>query len=292
MSKQKILFIINPNSGGKSKNKNIEEKIKKIIPENASELIFEYTARAGHAAEIVSEYLQKGLDHFVAVGGDGTVNEIATRLRNTGALLSIIPLGSGNGLARHLNISFKLEKAVKIILDKNIKTIDSGEINGIPFFCTAGIGFDAYCADIFNNGHHGRGLSNYVRIILTNFFTYKAKKCSFEGNPVEYFSMSFGNADQFGNNAYITPKAIIDDDFLDCTLIKKHPKFHGLELMYRLMNKTIDQSRYTEYYRAKTFKVEADENLLIHFDGESKQLDTHRLEVKIIEKALRITSGI
>lgn len=230
MSKQKILFIINPNSGGKSKNKNIEEKIRKIIPGNASELIFEYTARAGHATEIVSEYLGKGLGHFVAVGGDGTVNEIAARLRNTGALLSIIPLGSGNGLARHLNISFELKKAVKTILDKKIKIIDSGEINGIPFFCTAGIGFDAYCAHIFNNGKHGRGLANYVRIILSNFLTYKTNSCTFEGSPVEYFSMSFGNADQFGNNAYITPKAVIDDDFLDCTLIKKHPVSHGPEL--------------------------------------------------------------
>lgn len=291
MSKQKILFIINPNSGGKSKNKNIEQKIKKLPGNEGLSLHYEYTKCQGHAGEITATYLSKGFDHFVAVGGDGTVNEIAAKLLYTGALLSIIPQGSGNGLARHLKIPFDLEKALNIALNNEPRRIDAGKLNGIPFFCTAGIGFDAHCASLFNKGQHGRGLINYVRIVLNSFLTFKTRTAIFEGSPVDYFSISFGNADQFGNNAFITPKALIDDGYLDCTLIRKHPRYRGLELVSRLMNKTILKSKYTEYYRSKSFDVAADEPLLIHFDGESRQLEGNRIKVEIAEGALKVTSG-
>ncbi len=288
MSTSRILFIINPNSGGRQKNRNLEENIRGNIREKTP--VFEYTQGKYHAAELTEQYLKEGIRHFVAVGGDGTVNEIASKLINTGALLSIIPLGSGNGLARHLGIPFGLDESLRIALSDSERTIDAGLINNIPFFCTAGTGFDAHCARLFNEGRHGRGLINYIRVILSNFMRYPTQNCTFDDTQEHYFSITFGNTDQFGNNAYITPGAMVDDGLLDCTVIHRHPRIYGPSLAWRLMNKSIAKSPYTFHSRNKAFNLKATDPFLIHFDGESRQLKENEIRVSIIEKALRVSA--
>lgn len=287
MSKQEIVFIINP-IAGKGKN-NIEKCIIDSFALTHFIPIIEKTERKHHAKELVNKHLSKGIKHFVAVGGDGTVNEIAGQLIHTEAKLSIIPIGSGNGLARTLGIPLDIKGAINKIKENKFKTIDSGKINGMLFFCTAGVGFDAKCAERFDNNPNGRGLWNYFKVILTNYFKFEIQNGKLNEQEIAYFSITFANASQFGNNAFIAPDAIIDDQHLDCTIILKHPKYFGFILGFLLMTKKIRNSKYVEYYRAKLFNFEAKKNLLIHIDGESLELLSDTIEVVSVPNSLIVS---
>ena len=287
LSKQEIVFIINP-IAGKGKN-NIEKNINDTFALTNFIPIFVKTERKHHAKEIVNRYLSKGINHFVAVGGDGTVNEVASQLILTDAKLSIIPIGSGNGLARTLGIPLDINGALNRIKDNKYKIIDSGKINGLSFFCTAGVGFDAKCAEKFDKNPNGRGLWNYIKIILTNYFKFIVQIGKLNEQETEYFSITFANASQFGNDAFIAPDAIIDDQHLDCTIILKHPKYFGFILGFLLITKKIRNSKYVDYYRAKHFNFRAKENLLIHIDGESLELLTDTIEAVCVPNSLIVT---
>lgn len=287
MSKQDIVFIINPKAGGS--NGTILTKIEKLVYSSNLKCILLTTQHKGHAVEYAQEYLGKGYIHFVAVGGDGTVNEVSKTLIKSEAILSIIPIGSGNGLARSLNIPINVEAAFNLIINKKTLRIDSGNINGHSFLCTAGIGFDALCAEKFDKGVHKRGIWNYIKIIFQTYFFFKPLKITLNNQASEMFSLTFANANQFGNNAYIAPDALIDDGFLDCSIINPHPKIFGFYLGYLLMSKKIRGSKYSEYFRSKSFEVSSETNFLIHIDGESLQLDTNIIKVECIERCLTVT---
>lgn len=288
MSKQDIWFIINPYSGtnknGASVSDLIEQEIdsKKYIPN------LKFTEYAGHATEIAKEAVDKKVPFVVAVGGDGTVNEVAKSLINSETTLGILPKGSGNGLARELGLPMKQADAIHRINEKKSLKIDVGYINKIPFFCTAGVGFDAKCAEVFAKGGNKRGLWNYVKTGFKEFWNYKPLRLSFAGNDIEVFSMTFANARQFGNNAYIAPQAHIDDGFLDCIIINPFSLLSAPLMISNLFSGTIHRSKNTESYRVKKFYVESPENLLIHFDGEPLQLSTNKLELSISEKCLKV----
>ena len=169
-SKKVIEFIINPISGTKSK-----AVFHSLIDLNLDLKKFEYnisyTKERGHAFELASQAVSQGIDYVVAVGGDGTVNETARALIYEEAALGIIPFGSGNGLARHLNIPLKPANALQLLNQEHILTIDAGKANGKPFFCTAGIGFDAHVGKLFSLATK-RGFNTYVKTVLKEFFQY------------------------------------------------------------------------------------------------------------------------
>ena len=150
--KEKILFIINPKSGVQSK-KNVPAMVEKYIDRNRYELFVEYTAYAGHATEIAASAVNDGFDVVVAVGGDGTVNEVARALVHTKTALGVIPCGSGNGFARHIGIPVDVRKAIRFINKAETVSIDYGKLNGSPFFCACGVGFDALVSIDFANGN-------------------------------------------------------------------------------------------------------------------------------------------
>jgi YegS/Rv2252/BmrU family lipid kinase len=284
LTNQTSIFIINPIAG--SKNIDFGRGISHILSGlNLSAQIVK-TQYKGHAIEIVEEFLSRGFTQFIAVGGDGTVNEVASALVNTKGNLSIIPVGSGNGLARAIGISMVWEKALQRAINGTKRSIDVGYINEKPFFCTSGIGFDALCAYHFAQGSHKRGLSNYVKIILQTYFGYSPSKIAFQGQDVEYFSLTFANANQFGNDAFIAPDAILDDGMLDCSIIGPHPKWYGTMMGYLLMSGKIRTSKYVEYYRGKTFELTGQSRWLIHIDGESVELESDKISVSVREKAL------
>ena len=287
MSKQDILFVINPNSGRDRKKTHLLRKIDTLLAINKFNPIVHFTKRTDHAKELINEYLAKGVKEFVAVGGDGTINEIGSQLLYKDAVLNIISKGSGNGLARHLGIYDNDETAIKRINTGRIKEIDAGSINDIPFLCVAGLGFDAYGAQQFSL-KKGRGLRNYIKVGIHSFFKYEPLEIEFKSRPYAVFSISFGNASQFGNNAYITPSADISDGILDCCLVKKHPKIHSMQLLYQLFNKKIHESKFVEYYKGTLFELTTKEPALIHFDGESKLLESRNVKIEVLKKALKI----
>ena len=168
--KKKIWFIINPISGTKDK-AGIVAAIHKYMTPDRFDIEIRYTQCKGHAAKIAAEAISHNVDIVVAVGGDGTVNETARALIHTHVALGIVPCGSGNGLARHLGLPMNPKKALAVISECNICPLDYGLINGQPFFCTAGVGFDAFLSDMFNKSSH-RGLLSYVENALKAGVTY------------------------------------------------------------------------------------------------------------------------
>ena len=210
-SKKKISFIINPISGTQGKEqilKWLDEKLDKsrYIPEVI------YTEWAGHAVEIAARKAKEEVFAVVAIGGDGTINEIARSLVHTKTALGIIPCGSGNGLARHLQIPMEAKKAIDIINEGLIDIIDYGKINDVPFFCTCGVGFDAFVSLKF--AHAGkRGLLTYLEKTLQESLKYQPEtyELKTENGVTKYkaFLIACGNASQYGNNAYIDRKSVV-----------------------------------------------------------------------------------
>jgi len=241
--------------------------------------------------ERIKGYLACGVQDFVVAGGDGTVNDVACLLTGTPARLGIIPLGSGNGLARDLGLPMHPARALEVIRKGKIRTIDVGLLNDRPFFCTAGIGFDALCAHDFASGKHARGLWNYVKIVFLNYFSYQPVSLELEGNWQEFFSLTFANAGQFGNDAYIAPEATPDDGYLDCAMILPHPRSRFAALGWRLIRKKLGTFRYFRTYRFKECVLTNISDMRIHIDGEAVKLDTRTIKVKILEKALNVITG-
>lgn len=287
MNKQAIWFIVNPISGGKKVHQSIAQLIDNQLDKNIYSPKICYTEYAGHATEIAAEAVKTGIPTVVAIGGDGTVNEVGKALIRTNTALGIIPTGSGNGLARELEIPLKAAKAIESLNTPVSKIIDVCYANDVPFFCTAGIGFDAHCAEIFSKTK-GRGMLNYVKVGFTEYWKYKPLKCIFGASKYDVFSITFGNASQFGNDAYITPTAIIDDGLIDCTIINPPSAFQALSMIGQLFNGNIHSSELSENYRGTKFKVSTEQNLLIHYDGEPLRLNTNELTISISEKSLRV----
>ena len=168
---QHITFIINPISGTQSKHE-IPDLIDRMMDKERFECKVCITEYAGHAAELAKACAAQGDDIVVAVGGDGTVNEVARSLVHTKTALGIIPCGSGNGLARHLCIPMDIRKALDIINQAQIVDFDYGVINDLPFFCTCGMGFDAFISLKFAEAGK-RGPITYVENVLKEGLKYK-----------------------------------------------------------------------------------------------------------------------
>ncbi len=257
--------IINPNSGTEAKNK-IEELIREKIP---SCQIF-YTKEPKHAKELALKAVQNGVSIVGVVGGDGTIHEAANALIGTNTALAIIPSGSGNGLARHLNIPLDTEKALDLINAAHIKTIDTIKINGESYLNIAGIGFDAHVSDLFEKEGQ-RGILSYIRHALKEFPNYKSRdyELLIDGKTIKRkaFLISFANSSQWGNNACIAPRAKIDDGLLDVVILSEFPKYAGLPLLLRLFTHSIDHSEYIETFTAKEVILKKTASKA-HVDGE------------------------
>ena len=211
-TRKKIWFVVNPISGTSDK-KDIVQMIPRYMDESVFECSVHYTERRGHAAEYARQAVEEGVDVCVAVGGDGTVNEVARSLVHTPTALGIIPCGSGNGLARHLYIPMSARGALRVLANCHIEALDYGCINGTPFFCTCGMGFDAFVSSKFAQSRK-RGFVSYIENTLREGLKYNPDTydIEIEGETQHYkaFLIACANASQYGNNVYIAPKASMD----------------------------------------------------------------------------------
>ena len=288
-NKKHIAFIINPISGIRDK-----EQILKWIDERLDKQLYTYefirTEYAGHAIKIAAQQAEVGTFAVVAIGGDGTINEIARSLVHTSTALGIIPCGSGNGLARHLQIPLEPRQAVDIINEQAIKTIDYGLINSIPFFCTCGVGFDAFVSLQFSKAGK-RGPLTYLEKTLSESLKYYPETYELEmnGNTARYraFLIACGNASQYGNNAYITPQATLDDGLLDVTILEPFTVLDVPALAYQLFHKTIDQNSCIKTFRCQSLKIHRNKPGVVHYDGDPVVMGRD-IEVGIVKKALHV----
>ncbi|TDQ09793.1 diacylglycerol/lipid kinase family protein [Pedobacter metabolipauper] len=270
MSKSNILFIINPISGGKDKLK-IPALIDANIDRSKFNPNFSFTEYIGHASEIAEEAANKNFDVIVAVGGDGTINEVAAKVMQYDKILGIIPFGSGNGLARFLKIPIKTAEAIKVINKFDVKVIDTATFNEKRFFNMAGMGFDAYISAVFA-GNKSRGLAGYLKLGMKEVLSYRSQDYDLIIDGKEYtrnaFVISIANSSQYGNNAHIAPAASITDGLLDVCIIKKFPMYKLPVLAYQMLNATTDQSDLVEIIKGSSIKIVRSQNDAIHIDGE------------------------
>lgn len=285
-----IAFIVNPISGTKTKN-----RVSKLIRESLNLQVFSPTVvtteYAGHATLLAQHFALEGYYAVVAVGGDGTVNEVATGLAGTNTALGIIPNGSGNGLARHLDISTRMNRAIEMLNNSEIINIDYGMVNEKAFFSTCGIGFDALVAQQFNNGNT-RGLKGYVQNIVNNIFQYKPESYHITGDGIDFSTrallVNFANANQWGYDAYIAPKASIQDGLLDMVIIDSMPIVAAAELTFNYISKFFEEEGlHANTIRVKEVTLSRESAAPIHIDGDPIEMPAE-LHVKIIEDGLKV----
>lgn len=266
---RKVLFIVNPNAGKRISDQ-IIETIRREFPQNMYFQIAIWKDK-DHFEEITHLLKTEGYTDAIAVGGDGTVNHVAKTILNTGIRLGIVPIGSGNGLARSLGLSMKIEEVIRQIVAGNTTTIDSGVVNRIPFFCTSGIGFDAHIGNLFATSVK-RGLQSYVKITIRELFKYRAKNYTlmFDDKIIQRkaFLITVANAGQYGNDFYIAPLASIQDGLFHIVILKPFNPFHLPMLMTRILSRKAHLSSRIETYTSKKITILRDEKDTIHFDGE------------------------
>ena len=276
-----IAFIINPVSGSKE-TQNAKRKLPKLIMQSLDSRQWlpniSFTEYAGHATEMAYQFARMGFDAVVAVGGDGTVNEVAKGLAESqktkieGArptALGIIPMGSGNGFARHLNIPIRPQKAIELLNHSEPISVDYGLANGRLFVSTCGTGFDALIADHFA-GSNKRGFSTYLQNILHDVFSYSPQTYHLVGDGLDVthkaFLITFANANQWGYEALIAPKASVQDGKMDIMLMSSHAILGSASLALRLFAGSIDDSHFMDTIRAKEVMLEREEAAPFHID--------------------------
>ena len=268
--KKKAVFIINLISGTSDK-----AAIPGLIDQYLDKTQFEYeiavTQYAGHASEIAAKAKDDGVDVVVAIGGDGTVNEVARAIVHSSTALGIIPCGSGNGLARHLLLPLNVRKAIEVINRCEIRQLDYGIINNYPFFCTCGMGFDAFVSMKFAEAGK-RGPITYVENVLREGLKYKPETYTIEdeSGTLQYkaFLISCANASQYGNNAYIAPQASMSDGLMDVIIMEPFDVFEAPQISIEMFSKTLDKNSKIKTFRTRHLHIRRDKPGVIHYDGD------------------------
>ena len=267
---KKIVFIMNPISGTSSK-AGIPELIESTLDKEKFEYTLSMTEYAGHASEIATRAKEEGIDIVVAIGGDGTVNEVARAIVHSNTALGIIPCGSGNGLARHLMLPMNFRKAIGIINRCEIHDLDYGIINGNPFFCTCGMGFDAHVSMKFAEAGK-RGPITYVENVLREGLKYEPETYEIQDeNGVtrhKAFLISCANASQYGNNAYIAPQASMSDGLLDVIIMEPFDMLDAPQISIDMFNKTLDKSSKIKTIKCRKLHIRRKSEGVIHYDGD------------------------
>ena len=290
MTKRSIVFIINPISGTGSKDV-IPSLIERHIDRDIYDVELRFTKYAGHAQKIATQCKDEGKDIVVAVGGDGTVNEVARSIIDSNTALGIVPCGSGNGLARHLMLPMSVKGALDVINVGLIHQLDYGIIDNHPFFCTCGMGFDAFISKKFADAGK-RGMLTYLKNVLLEGLSYEPDtyEITLDGNDAQRykaFLVSVANASQYGNDAYIAPQASMSDGLLDVVIMEPFDIIEAPQVGIELMNKTIDKSSKIKCFKAKDIMIRRSKPGVIHFDGDPVEAGTD-LHVTLHTKGIQI----
>lgn len=281
----KPYFIVNPRSGRGARTLEI---VRAFAALHSAPLVL--TDRPRHATELAQRALSDGAELIVAVGGDGTLNEIASIVTGTPATLGLIPCGSGNGLGRHLGIHGSIARALDILLTGQPRLIDTGLADGHSFSTAAGLGFEADISSRFNRLNH-RGFLRYLTTSAQALREYQAQPyfIHYAGARIPYpaFTLVVANSDQYGNNARIAPGACVDDGLLNLTAVPPITWLNALPLLTHLFAGSLARIPSVLRLQAARFVVERPTAGPIHTDGEVHQAPA-RVEFVIRPASLRI----
>ena len=286
----KVRFIFNPHSGRNRKNPYLYDRAVAFIAQERLDGTIVRTERPRHATELAQQAVQDGCDLVVAVGGDGTMNEVASALVDTPAVFGLIPCGSGNGLGRHLGIRRPGRDAFQTLIGGRPMPIDTGMVNGFAFFNAMGLGFEADIAVRFSR-QTNRGLAGYIRVGLPSFFAHHPEKCTVRQGAtvtkVDAFTLAVMNSDQYGNDARVAPGAKLDDGRFELVSVPRVGFFGACGMLYRLGTDSFDQVKAVTRLSGSEFVIEREKPGWIHTDGEPRAT-TAKLEVTLKPHSLRI----
>lgn len=284
-SSLKTRFIVNLRSGHAAQSL---EAVRSFAARHGAAVVL--TERVRHAHEIAARALAEECALIVAVGGDGTMNEVASALIGTGATLGLVPCGSGDGLGRHLRLHGSVARALEILLTGQSRPIDTGLADGHPFVTAAGIGFEAEIARRFNQLER-RGFLRYLTTSAQAYFGWQSEDYTVvHGTACDRFhafTLAVTNANQYGNNARITPDARVDDGLLDLCAVPPISFLNALPLAAHLFRGTIGRVRGISLRRSAGFVVERATAGPLHTDGEVHAAGT-RIEFAIRPASLRV----
>jgi diacylglycerol kinase (ATP) len=285
---KKVLFIVNKYSGT-GYQPALEGRILHACKENHVECTIEFTQRKGHATTLSQQAIAGGFKKVIAVGGDGTVNEVAQGLLHSSVPMGIIPKGSGNGLARHLGIPIKITQALQCLFTSEVIAMDTFRMNGKLSLNVSGLGFDGHIASLFGTDKK-RGLHGYTRLTLNEFIRFPEFEAhiSIGGNVMrkKAFVIAIANSSQYGNNAKIAPAASVCDELLHISILKKIPPYR-LDFIYAFFSGTIDQSAYCEIVQARDVEIQLHAPMSFHIDGEPAG-KADRFVIEMIPTSLRV----
>lgn len=275
-NKSESYYIIANKFAGHGKGAIAVEKILQYFNEKRINAEYVYTENQGHAVELAKNASRAGFKVVVAVGGDGTVNEVAQGLAGTLTTLGIIPVGSGNGLARELKIPMNLKNNIDTLINGRANNIDICRLNSQQFLCTSGIGFDALVAHKMSKSKT-RGLFKYVQLVIQESIFFKPVKVKMIADKVEIernvFLITFANASQFGNNAFIAPNAKATDGLIDLVIVNKFNKLWMPFFSIALFTKLVPKLPFVECFKVTNIELIEAQTPYFHFDGEPGMLE-------------------
>ena len=289
MGRIPVHVILNPLSAEKQHN-DPAETILRELGDQKFEVSFFTTSEKGEAAAVSGEAVRRRVPVIVAAGGDGTVNEVGSAIVGSECALGIIPIGSGNGLARSMGIPLSVKKSAGVISRMKSRWIDTGTVNGMPFFSVAGTGFDARVANRYNESKK-RGFFTYLYVIVSEMFRYRTRnfELDIDGTRMNRraFLITVSNSGQYGYNTVIAPGAELDDGLLDLVIIKDLSFFRIPLMGYRLMSGTINKANATETYQGRSIKITRERGKRINLDGESVRMGK-ALTIEVVPSSLKL----
>jgi YegS/Rv2252/BmrU family lipid kinase len=290
LSRLKARFIFNPHSGSNRRNPYLFGRARAFIADNGWDATIVATERPRHATELARQAVDDGCALVVAIGGDGTMNEVASALVDTPTCFGLIPCGSGNGLGRHLGIHRAGRGAFRTLRDGRPIAIDTGMVNADPFFCVAGTGFEAVIASRFAT-LTSRGFAGYLRTGLQAWWAHRPDRYAIHHaggrDEVEAFTLAVSNSSQYGNNAIIAPGASVHDGRVNLTAIPDVGLLGAIPLLWRLFRGSLNRAGSVRRWEGDHFVIERARPGWIHTDGEPRA-EIARLEIRVRPRSLRI----
>lgn len=290
MQEQRWLFVVNPKAGPE-RSLDVTELVKDNYEGRPVDIL---TWKLPNEFRRISEAIASGsYTHVVAAGGDGTVNRVAAEVVDKNLIMGILPLGSGNGLARSLAMSMDPAQALRQLLAQRVESIDTATVNGRIFLCTSGTGFDAHVGGLFAKSTR-RGLRTYITLVLRELLRYEPKRYTIfvdDRKIIERaFLVTIANAGQYGNDVYIAPEAGLQDGLLHVVILKPFHLIQGLFVLRKILQRKAHLSESISTYTARNVTVIAEDRQLIHFDGEPVMEDA-RLEFVLRPRSLKVIAG-
>ncbi|HPR30676.1 MAG TPA: diacylglycerol kinase family lipid kinase [Prolixibacteraceae bacterium] len=291
--KEKWAFIVNPTAGNQFAGTMVP-KIREEIEKHGLEGEIMFTRCKGHATELAREALERGFRNIVAVGGDGTLNEVATALvHNNEAVLGIIPAGTGNDFIQILGFPNRFsEEHWEILFRKRTTQMDVGTCNGVFFFNGMGLGFDAEVASK-NYKEEGTikkgGKDKYLWHILTTLLFYREQNMKVLANSHSHETKCFINTvsigRRFAGGFFLTPQALANDGELDVCSIKRLSLYHRFRILLKVPEGKHVGDKRIHYYRTREIELEFPRKVPFHVDGEL--FFSEKFQIRILPSAIK-----